>query len=56
VIVQAKILAFDQTMQHDENERDAQLAGAGTPSGARPTKPSQTRPPPVKPARKKTNR
>lgn len=32
VETQAKIIAFDQTMQHDENERDAQLLGARTPS------------------------
>jgi hypothetical protein len=52
--VQAKILAFDQTMQHDENERDAQLAGAGKPSGMSPPKPAANRPPP--PKRKKSNR
>jgi hypothetical protein len=34
VEVQAKILAFDQTMQHDEEEREAQLAGARKPLGS----------------------
>lgn len=31
VETQARIIAFDQIMQHDENEREAQLQGARTP-------------------------
>ncbi len=31
VDMKARILAFDQTCDHDESERDAQLARAGTP-------------------------
>jgi hypothetical protein len=34
VDTQAQIIAFDQIMQHDENEREAQLAGARMPFGS----------------------
>jgi hypothetical protein len=50
--VQAKLIAYDQTCDYDESERDAQLAGARTPFSAggppAPSKSTSKRPSPKK--------
>lgn len=53
VEAQAKILAFDQIVQHDDDEREAQLAGARKPFGvSAPDKPASSDRPVKRPAKK----